>query len=101
MVWNGLRPGTSGFTAPASRLKLVPRFCHKTPVSRSTRPEPNSQYRLWMKPTARPAPSMAPSHTVSPGLASVPQGAARRGSIAAAMASSAFSVRKSRGSRVM
>ena len=42
-VWNGLRPGCSGFTAPFSSEKLAPRFCISTPVRGSTQAEPNSQ----------------------------------------------------------
>ena len=47
-VWNGSRPGCSGFTAFGSSEKLAPRFCISTPVAGSTQPEPNSQYSDWM-----------------------------------------------------
>ena len=96
-MWKGLRPGATTLRAPSSSLKLDPRFCHWMPVSSSTTPEPNSQYTLWMKLTARPSPSTAPIHTVSPALGGRGHSIAQAGSIAAAAASSASGARNRSG----
>ena len=67
------------------------------PVSSSTTPEPNSQYMLWMKLTARPSPSTVPIQMVSPALGGRGHGRASSRSMAVAAASSASGARNCSG----
>ncbi len=87
-VWNGLRPGMSGFSAAGSSEKEAPRFCQRMPVRGRKRPEPNAEKIDWMKEMARPPESMAPIQTVSPAGDAVTALPARLRSIRSASASS-------------